>query len=95
MQSLVAEVEAVNRVLTELAGTDGDGFVVATQSDVIPVVFATQSDGGDRRVGLEGFSDGLASLWTKIVPRSIDLFDIQKSRAEEHETASSSTSNHV
>ena len=65
MQSLVAEVEAVNRVLTELVGTDGDGGVV----------FATQSDGGDGRVGLEGFSDGLASLWTKIVPRSIDLGD--------------------
>ena len=81
MQSLVAEVEAVNRVLTELIVTDCDSGVA----------FATQSDGGDRRVGLEGFSDGLASLWTKIVPRSIDLFDIQKSRVEENEAASSST----
>ena len=81
MQSLVAEVEAVYRVLTELVGTDGDGGVV----------FAAKSDGGDRHVGLEGFSDGLASLPTKIVPRSINLFDIQKSRMEEHEAASSST----
>ena len=83
MQSLVAEVEAANRVLTELVGMDGDGGIV----------FATQSDGGDGRVGLEGFSDGFASLWTKFVPRSFDLFDIQKSRVKEHEAASSSTPN--
>ena len=81
MQSLVAEVEAVNRVLTELVGTDGDGGVAV----------ATQSDGGDRRVGLEGFSKGLASLWTKIVPRSINLFNIQKIHVKEHQAASSST----
>ena len=57
MQSLVAEVEAVNRVLTELVGTNGDGGVAC----------ATESDGGDRHVGLEGFSDGLASLRSNIV----------------------------
>ena len=65
MQSLVAEVEAVYRVLTELVGTDGDG------GDA----FATQSDGGDRHVGLKGFSYGLASLRTKIVSRCIHLCD--------------------
>ena len=83
MQSLVAEVEAVHCVLTELVGMDGDGRVA----------FATKSDGGDRRVGLEDCSNGLASLWTKFVPRSIDLFDSQKSRVEENEAASSSTPN--
>ena len=47
----------------------------------------------DGRVGVETVGQGLSSFWLESVVGDINLFDIQKSRVEENEAASSSTSN--
>ena len=64
MKALSAVVQGVHFVLAKLIGVDGDVRVL---------VLAAENNGAQCLVCLQGPRDDLATLWTQLVPGSIEL----------------------
>jgi hypothetical protein len=62
VKALSAVVQGVHRVLAKLIDMDSD----------VPV-FAAENNGAQCQVGLQGLRNRLSTLWTQLVPGSIEL----------------------
>jgi hypothetical protein len=74
VKALPAVVQGVHCVLAKLIGMDGDVLVLAAENN-----------GAQCLVRLQGLRDGLAALWTQLVPGSIELLTKRDHRKQERE----------